>query len=84
MSSSATIIPTTPGYSDEELTTILVVMLAIAVAGIIYLCVQCCICVSKSRPLSSSGDNPPTIEDNRDDQSSSSTTTQSESSNDYC
>lgn len=88
MSGSATITPTTASPSNKDIIMLLYTIIVIAIAGFIYLCVQCCICIRKARQYSSSGDfpaqHPPTIEDNRDDPSSSTTTTQKEYSDEYC
>ncbi len=88
MSGSATITPTTMSPSNKDIMMLLYTIIAIAVVGFVYLCVQCCICIRKARQYSSSGSFPaqhqPTMEDNRDESSSSSTSTQKESSDDYC
>lgn len=87
MSDSPTITPTAALYNKEDLISFLYILIAAAMVGFIYLCVQCCVCVSKSRQYSSSDSSSeqaqPTIEDNKEESSVSYTYTEYEYSSEY-
>lgn len=87
MSVSPTITPTISGSGEEELISLLCIIGVIVIVGIIFLCIQCCMCMTKPQKFSSSDSFPPrqqpTLQNDKEDSSESYMSIYHESSSGY-